>query len=166
LDKKKKLSTKDLVDKIEKITKERMAKNKVVSLLEFRQIQDPEDPRTILVIEDDEVMRKALRRIFEDDGYRVITAADGTQLSVVLDDHPIDLILLDVGLPWVNGFELAQLMKENHDLKHLPLVFVSGRTTPEDIKKGFAIGADDYIKKPFEIEAVKKSVRTLLELRK
>jgi two-component system aerobic respiration control protein ArcA len=160
----KKFHTKDLVDKIDRITKARIAQEKVISLDQFRQLKKVTTPPVLLVIEDDETMRKALSRIFEDDGYRVLTAADGTQLSKVLDDSPLDIILLDVGLPWVNGFELAQLMKEHQDLKSIPLIFISGRSSEADIKKGFAVGCDDYITKPFDIEKVKRAVATLMKL--
>lgn len=162
--KSRRIHTKDLVDKIERITKERMSRSKVVNLKDIRALKDAKDPFAILIIEDDETIRLALKRIFEGEGYRVIAAADGTQLSQVLDDHPIDLILLDVGLPWINGYELAELMKAHVDLKNIPLVFVSGRTSNEDIKRGFAVGADDFIKKPFDVDKLKKSVHTLLQL--
>jgi two-component system, OmpR family, aerobic respiration control protein ArcA len=160
------LNTKDLVKKIEKITREKMAKESVVSLDEYRDLRRRKEARTILIIEDDETMRSALKRIFESEGYRVRTAADGTQLSEVLDDNPIDLIILDIGLPWVNGFELAKLLKEHEVLKSIPLIFVSGKTSELDVKRGFEVGADDYIKKPFEIEQIKKAVNTLLKLSK
>jgi len=161
-----KINTKDLVNRIEKITKERMTKESVVDLGSFRELKKKEMPRTILVIEDDETMRNALKRIFEADGMNVKTAADGTQLSTVLDDNPIDLIILDIGLPWINGLELAKLLKEHEDLKHIPLVFVSGKTSDFDVKRGFEAGADDYIKKPFDIDKMKKTVHTLLKLNK
>lgn len=160
------INTKDLVHKIERITKERMTKESVVDLGSFRDLKKKETPRNILVIEDDETMRNALKRIFEADGMNVKTAADGTQLSVVLDDNPIDLIILDIGLPWINGLELAKLLKEHEDLKHIPLIFISGKTTELDVKRGFDAGADDYIKKPFEIDKMKKTVHTLLKLNK
>ena len=158
------LNTKDLVEKIEKLTREKMAKESVVDLKEYRELKKKKSSRTLLVIEDDETMRNALKRIFESDGYQVKTAADGTQLSEVLDDHPIDLIILDIGLPWINGFELAKLLKEHKDLKFIPLIFVSGKTSDIDVKRGFEVGADDYIKKPFDIEKIKKTVNTLLQL--
>ncbi len=159
------MDTSDLVAKIEKITKEKLTKAGVVSLDKYRELTKKEETHTILVIEDDETMRNALRRIFEAEGFKVLSAADGTQLSDVLNE-PIDLVMLDVGLPWINGFELAKLMKEHKDLKKIPLVFISGKTSEIDIKRGFQVGADDYIKKPFDIEKVKKTVRTLLELKK
>lgn len=160
----KRMNTKDLVDKIEKITKSRIASQPVVSLDQFRDADKKLNPRTLLIIEDDESMRAALTRIFESEGYVLKMAADATALAMVLDDNPIDLILLDVGLPWVNGFELAQLLKEHRDLKGIPLVFVSGNASDEDVKRAFSLGADDFIKKPFDVEKLRKTVRTLLKL--
>lgn len=160
----KKINTKSLIDKIEKLTKEKMIQEEVVSLDQFRKVQKKEDPRSLLIIDDDETIRAALRRLFEAEGYKVITAADGTQLSDVLDDSPIDLIILDIGLPWLNGYELAKLLKEHEDLRKIPLIFLSGKTSELDVKRGFEVGADDYIKKPFDVEKMKKAVETLLRL--
>jgi len=158
------MNTKDLVSRIEQITKERMAKEQVISFKDFHGLGKSYEPYTILIIEDDETIRKAMHRIFEDEDYRVISAADGTQLAKVLDNSPIDFITLDIGLPWVNGYELAELMKGHKDLKQIPLIFVSGRTSETDIKKAFQVGADDFIKKPFDINVLKKTVRTLIRL--
>lgn len=161
---KKKVNAGDLIQKIEKLTKERMASEDVVPLDRFRDFKNKVDPRMILVIEDDETMRSAMKRIFEADGFAVRLASDGTELSVILDQVTPDLILMDIGLPWINGFELAQLLKEHKDLKKIPLVFVSGQATDEDLKKAFALGADDFVKKPFEIEKLRKTVQTLLKI--
>lgn len=161
---KKKINTRDLVEKIEKITRAKMAEKEVVSLSDFRDLKKKVDPQVILIIEDDETMRNGMKRIFESEGYLVKLAADGAELGTVLDDKPVDLIILDVGLPWLNGFELAQLLKEHRDLKKIPLIFVSGKTSDEDMKQAFDLGANDYIKKPFDIDKLKKTVRTLLEL--
>ena len=163
---KKKIDTKDLVKKIEKITKEKIVQADVVSLEEYRSLVKKEEPHTLLVIEDDETMRAALKRIFEAEGYRVLPAADGTQLSTVLDDNMVDLIIMDIGLPWINGYELAKLLKEHNELKKIPLIFVSGKTSELDVKRGFDVGADDYIKKPCDIDKVKKAVETLLKISK
>ena len=162
----KKLDTKDLVKKIEKITKEKITNSQVVSLDEYRELMQKPESRTILVIEDDETMRNALKRIFESEGYRVLPAADGTQLSSVLDDNMVDLIAMDIGLPWINGFELAKLLKDHDELKKIPLIFISGKTSELDVRRGFDVGADDYIKKPFDVEKIKKTVQTLMKLNK
>jgi two-component system aerobic respiration control protein ArcA len=160
------ISTKDLVAKIEKITKEKILQDSVVKLDDYRVLKKKQEPKTVLVIEDDETMRHAFKRIFEGEGLRVKLAADGTQLSLVLDDTPIDLILLDIGLPWINGLELAKLLKEHEDLRSIPLIFVSGKTSEIDVKRGFEAGADDYIKKPFDVDNIKKTVNALLKLSK
>jgi two-component system aerobic respiration control protein ArcA len=161
---KKRINTQDFIEKIEKLTKARMASQEVVPLSSFRDLKNKIDPKTILVIEDDETMRAAMKKIFEMDGFVVKLAADGTELSTVLDNSPPDLILLDIGLPWLNGFELGQMLKEHRELKKIPLVFVSGKTSDEDIKRAFEIGANDFIKKPFEIEKLKKTVLALLKI--
>lgn len=159
------VNTKKLVEKIEKITKEKITKEKVVSLADYRNLKKKEEPKTILVVDDDETMRLALKRLFEAEGFRVLVAADGTQLSQVFDEHPLELIVLDIGLPWINGFELCKLLKENEELKKIPLVFISAKTSEFDIKRGFDVGADDYIKKPFNVDEIKNTVRTLLKLK-
>jgi two-component system aerobic respiration control protein ArcA len=159
-----KIDTRELVSRIEKLTRERMAQPEVVSLSDIRRLKQKKAAPSLLIIEDDETIRSALRRLFEIEGYKVRTAADGTQLSEVLDDNPIDLIILDIGLPWINGYELAEMMKSHDDLKKIPLIFISGRTSEADIKRGFEVGADDYIKKPFDLEKIKKTVRTLIQL--
>lgn len=163
---KKKVNAGDLIQKIEKMTKERMASQEVVPLDQFRDFKNKTEPKVILIIEDDETMRSAMKRIFEAEGFNIRLASDGTELSVTLDQVTPDLILMDIGLPWINGFELAQLLKEHRDLKKIPLVFVSGQATDEDMKKAFALGADDFVKKPFEIDNLRKTVETLLKIKK
>ena len=160
---KKRLNTKDLVQKIEKLARERMTSGTVVEFENLKSLRKKEKP-SLLIIEDDETMRKSLNRLFESEGYRVITASDGVQLSEVLDDSIINIIVLDVGLPWINGFELAEMMKTHPELKSIPLIFISAHADQEMIKKGFAVGADDYITKPFNIEKIKKTVKALLDL--
>ncbi len=159
---KKKINTFDLVTKIEKLTKSRMKNQEVVSLDQFRDLKNRVEPKMILVIEDDEAMRSSLKRIFESDGYQVRTAADGTELSSTLDDIPPDLIVLDIGLPWINGLELGQMLKEHADLRKIPLVFISGIATSEDMQRAFAIGADEFVQKPFEMDDLKKIISDLL----
>jgi two-component system aerobic respiration control protein ArcA len=160
----KRINTRNLVQQIERLTRERMMKDQIVDLDEVRRLRQRQARRTILLIEDDDTIRAALVRVLEGEGYRVMAAADGSQLSTLLNDTPLDLIMLDIGLPWINGFELAEMMKSHHDLKDLPLIFLSARTSDEDVKKGFEVGADDYIKKPFDLDKVKRTVKTLITL--
>lgn len=158
----KKLSTSDLIRKIEKLTKQRIAGQEVVALDQFRDVKNKIQPTTILVIEDEETQRNSLKRILESDGYQVKLAADSAELTSILDeDHEIHFIIMDVGLPWINGFELAQMIKEHRDLKKIPLVFLSGQATDEDLQKAREVGASDYIKKPFDIDKLKIRIKEI-----
>lgn len=159
----KKFSTTDLIKKIERLTKQRMAEQPIVSLDQFRDAQKKIHPQIILVIEDDETQRHSLKRILESSGYQAKLAADAAELTQILDeDSDIHLILMDVGLPWINGFELAQMMKEHRDLKKIPLVFLSAQADEKDFEKAREVGASDYIKKPFDIEKLKIRISELL----
>lgn len=160
----KKFSTNELIKKIEKLTKQRMAEQPIVSLDQFRDAQKKLNPQVILVIEDDETQRQSLKRILESSGYQVKLAADAAELTLVLDgDQDLHLILMDVGLPWINGFELAQMMKDHRDLKKIPLIFLSAQAEEKDFERAREVGADDYIKKPFDIEKLKIRIGELLE---
>jgi two-component system, OmpR family, aerobic respiration control protein ArcA len=159
---KKRLNAKDLIEKITQLARERMLAEPVVSIDSLKNLKSTQ-PSTILVVEDDDIMRKSLHRIFATEGYNVIAVESAAELTNVLSESSIDLILLDVGLPWVNGFELAEMMKNHRETRSIPIVFLSGHSDQEMIRKGFSVGAHDYITKPFDIETVKKTVKTLLD---
>ncbi|HAG91845.1 MAG TPA: response regulator, partial [Bdellovibrionales bacterium] len=86
----KKINAKDLVAKIERITKERMAKDDVISFEDLKKLKSKASQFTLLIIEDDETVRGVLKRVFEREDYKVLVASDGTQLSSVLDGASID----------------------------------------------------------------------------
>jgi two-component system, OmpR family, aerobic respiration control protein ArcA len=160
----KKFSTETLINKIERLTKQRMAEQPVVELDQFRSVKNKLNPINILVIEDDETQRNSLKRILESEGYYPKLAADAAELTQILDeDHPIHFIILDVGLPWINGFEIAQMIKDHRELKSIPLIFLSGQATDEDFNKAREVGANDYIKKPFDIDKLKSRISELLK---
>jgi two-component system, OmpR family, aerobic respiration control protein ArcA len=152
-----------LFRKIESLVKERMRSEKVLRFEDLRK-QSPLAPARILIIEDDDQLRKALLRVLADDEHQIVVASDARHLQSVVERFVFDLILLDVGLPWIDGFELAKMMKEHPDMKAIPLVFISGHRDMDSVKKGFAVGADDYIMKPFDLEKLRKTVQTLLYL--
>lgn len=161
----KKINTKDLVEKIERITRAKMVHQEVVPLGSFRELKKKLEPKVILVVEDDETMRAALKRILEQEtSYLVKIASDATELARVLDDKAIDLLLLDIGLPWIDGFELGQILKEHKDLRYIPLVYISGHVTDSDLKKAFEVGASEFFQKPFDPEKLLKTVQHLLSL--
>lgn len=146
------MTDKTIRRKVEAIKRKKITSKKVVSLSDFRGLKAAIDIRCILVVDDDEIMRSALKRILEGEGYKVLLAEDGLELSKVLETTRLDLVLLDVNLPWVDGFELCRIIKGHHSLKNVPLILVSGRKEKEDVEKGFEMGADDYVTKPFDID--------------
>jgi two-component system, OmpR family, aerobic respiration control protein ArcA len=163
----KKFSTGSLIQKIERLTKQRMAEQPIVELSQFRDVKQKLHPVNVLVIEDDETQRNSLKRIIESEGYVARLAADSAELAKILDeDHEIHFIILDVGLPWINGFELAQMIKEHKDLRKIPLIFLSAQAEQNDFDRAREVGANDYIKKPFDIEKLKVRMRELMAERR
>jgi len=105
---------------------------------------------TILIIEDDPAMLRGLKDNFEFKGYNVLTAADGEEgLNAALDKKP-DLILLDIMLPKINGYEVCRLIRQ--ELLAMPIIMLTAKGEESDIVLGLNLGADDYVTKPFSIK--------------
>ena len=145
--------------KVEAIKRKKLRSKKIVELSEYRDLKTAIETKTILVVDDDEVMRSALKRILESEGYKVILAEDGLEVSKVLEATKLDMVLLDVNLPWVDGFELCKIIKGHHSLSDVPLILVSARNHEKDLEQGFKMGADDYVTKPFEIDYLTDIIR-------
>lgn len=150
---------KSISQQVESLKRQRLAENKVVNLSDFRQLKKNKESRTILVVDDDEIMRNAMKRILDDEGFQVLMAEDGIELSKILETTKLELVLLDVNLPWVDGYELCRIIKGNTSLKGVPLVLVSGRKKQEDIEAGFQAGCDDYLTKPFDVSQMLGAIR-------
>lgn len=105
---------------------------------------------TVLIVEDDPTMLRGLKDNFEFKGYRVVTAADGEDgLNAALNEKP-DLIILDIMLPKINGYEVCRLIrKEELDM---PIIILTAKGEESDIVLGLNLGADDYVTKPFSIK--------------
>ena len=159
---KRKLGDKSFARQVAELGRKGIAQGKVVSLEDYRNAARKTEARTILVVDDELVMRNAIKRIFEKENYRVLVAKDAMELSKIIEDTRLDLILLDINLPWVDGYELCSLLKSHPMLKHLPVAFVSGNKTEDDIRRGFEAGCDEYITKPFEVDEIQRAVNTLL----
>jgi len=104
----------------------------------------------VLIIEDDATMLRALKDNFEFKGYGVVTASDGEQgLNAALDSKP-DLIILDIMLPKINGYEICRLIREQE--LDMPIIMLTAKGEESDIVLGLNLGADDYVTKPFSIK--------------
>jgi DNA-binding response OmpR family regulator len=105
---------------------------------------------TVLIIEDDPTMLRGLKDNFEFKGYKVLTASDGEKgLESALNAKP-DLILLDIMLPKINGYEICRLIREAKLL--MPIIMLTAKGEESDIVLGLNLGADDYVTKPFSIK--------------
>jgi DNA-binding response OmpR family regulator len=96
-------------------------------------------------------------------GYEVALAANGLRLVSALQVDRPDLILLDVNMSWIDGFELCRALKKNAEWAQIPVVFVSGRSAPADIEAGMACGAVDFFPKPIDGRALVARVRELVQ---
>ncbi|SFL97550.1 diguanylate cyclase domain-containing protein [Pelosinus propionicus] len=121
--------------------------------------------QTVLIVDDSPVNISIIRRMLESD-YEIQYATSGEEaLSLVMVNH-VDLILLDVMMPGLDGFEVCKKLKSQPFTKNIPIIFVSGMCDVEDEKKGLEAGAIDYIFKPFHTTIVKMRVKNHLELKK
>lgn len=127
---------------------------------------DTKPPRqSVLVVDDSDVNISILRRILSAD-YAVKTAMNGEDaLKIAGSEEPPDLILLDVVMPGLNGYEICERLKANETTKNIPIIFVTASSDVEDEAKGFEVGGVDYITKPIRSRTVKARVKNHLELK-
>ena len=114
----------------------------------------------ILVADDDKNTRRLMQAVLERDGYTVSLAANGQEALEVLDREHIDLVLLDVMMPRMDGYAFTATLRETKS--DLPILMVSAKHLPEDRKRGFLAGTDDYMTKPVDMEEMLLHIRALL----
>ncbi|MEM7118000.1 MAG: response regulator [Chloroflexota bacterium] len=120
--------------------------------------------RKILVIDDEPINLGVLFDYLRSVGFRVWLAEDGEQGLEVLSHSRPDLILLDLEMPGLTGFEVCQQIKQNEAIRDIPVIFLTARADTVDKVKGFQVGAVDYITKPIEVEEVHARVNTHLTI--
>jgi len=118
---------------------------------------------TILVVDDSRVGRMAVESVLKADGHRVLDAESGEEALEVLEQMRPDLIVLDVRMPGMNGFELCERIRGKPDLRRIPIVFLSAACSIEERSKGLSVGGDDFLRKPFQPEELAARVRTHLQ---
>jgi DNA-binding response OmpR family regulator len=114
----------------------------------------------ILVVDDDKNTRRLFQAVLENDGYKVYTAGNGTEALAVMDQEHIDLAVVDIMMPQMDGYEFTKMLRETDN--SLPILMVSAKQLPADKKKGFLVGTDDYMTKPVDEEEMLLRVRALL----
>jgi len=122
-------------------------------------------PNIVLVVEDDNEMRELLRVELEVEGFTVLTATNGAEAVSTARNEKPDVILMDVQLPIMNGVEATEVLKDDHDTRHIPILMVTALERKEDVIKGLEAGATDYITKPFFLPELKARVNAVLRLK-
>lgn len=121
-----------------------------------------DEHKTIMVVDDDRDIRESLAQLLEDEGYRVRVAENGLRLvSAIEIDRPA-LILLDVMMSWLDGFELCRSLKRNERFRDIPVAFLSAKTRQEDVQHGLDCGAIAYFKKPVDADELLDRIRQIV----
>ena len=116
----------------------------------------------VLVVEDEAALATMLRYNLEKQGFRVDEAGDGQEALTRISEAPPDLVLLDWMLPMMSGIEVCRQIRRRPETRDLPVIMVTARTDDQDAVRGLNTGADDYITKPFNMEALLARMRALL----
>jgi adenylate cyclase len=124
------------------------------------------DHGSLLVVDDNEVNRDAFSRRLVQRGYRVAVAADGRQALQMLMSQPFDLVLLDIMMPGMSGFEVLTILRERHSTAELPVIMATARDQSRDIVEALTLGANDYVTKPLDFPVVLARIRTQLSLKR
>ena len=119
------------------------------------------EERKILIVEDEKKIATTLKKGLSENGYHVDLAFDGLIGKRLFDSNEYDLLILDVNLPGINGYELCKMIRNTN--QHIPIIMLTAMNTTEDKIEGFDTGTDDYIIKPFEFKELLVRIRALLK---
>ncbi len=169
-----KVGNKDLFDREDVVRKKQLVKEMQVQrrlslfqiALELERVDDvrsSEGPARILIVEDEEATRETWREFFEGSGYQVMEAGDGNlALDTARSERP-DLILLDLKLPGLDGYQVCQRLKGDPTTSTIPIIMITAFLTgPSDTVRGIEYGADDYLNKPVDLDVLAARVGMIL----
>ena len=129
-------------------------------------VDSPSRPPRLLIVDDTPTNLQLLSEMFKGQGYEIQAALSGRLALLSVHNEPPDLILLDIAMPDISGYEVCKLLKEDEAFKDIPIIFVSGIQDNATIIRAFSVGGVDYITKPFSVKEVLARVKTHLELRR
>jgi DNA-binding response OmpR family regulator len=116
----------------------------------------------IIIVDDDRETRELLAMALQMEDFEVSQAANGLRLISTLHVDRPDLILLDVNMSWIDGFELCRAVHKNEEFKNIPVIFISARSSAADVKRGIEAGAADYFTKPVELPTLIARIKELI----
>ncbi|MEW6058944.1 MAG: response regulator [Actinomycetota bacterium] len=112
-------------------------------------MEEQRKPR-ILIVDDDPVIIRLLQINFRLEGYEVDAASRGEEALRLVQEHRPDVVVLDVMMPGLDGWEVCRQLKADPAVRHIPVIFLSARAQDEDRQRGYALGVDEYVTKPFD----------------
>ena len=116
----------------------------------------------IMVVDDDAHLLRLMKRALTRQDHSVLTTSDGEEAIALLQERRVDLVILDVIMPGVNGIQVCQYIRERPELEAIPILFLTAKKDIEDKVAGFEAGADDYLTKPFDMRELELRVEALL----
>ena len=120
-------------------------------------------PKKILIVDDEPSVIVSVQFLMEQNGYDVMLAFSGEEAMEIINEKKVDLILLDIMLPVIDGFEVCQRVRENPDWYKIKIILLTALDSDANVKKGLSLGADAYITKPFSNIEIVDKVKELLE---
>ena len=124
--------------------------------------QPVEHQLTALVVDDSITMRRVTQRLLERRGAKVLSARDGLDAITVLQEHEVDIILLDIEMPRMDGYQFATHVRNDPKLKELPIVMITSRSGEKHRAKAIEIGVNDYLSKPYQESQLVAAIEALL----
>ena len=121
------------------------------------------DRRKILVVDDDSTMVKLINVNLKLNNYAVIEAISGEQALDIVSKEPLDLVVLDIMMPGVDGWEVLKRIREDGDTEQLPVILVTAKTQDSDVIRGWELGADEYVIKPFNPLLLVEVIKMVLD---
>ena|SRR5579872_2642897 len=118
--------------------------------------------KTVLIVDDEKDIRDLLAYNLSKEGFAVLTAADGNEALQMIEDHPIAIVVLDIMMPGLDGYEVCRLIRANEATANLPVLFLTAKSAEVDQIIGLEIGADDYIQKPISPRVLVARVKSVL----
>lgn len=125
-------------------------------------MSDVAKQQLVLVADDDSLIRELVQFRLERSGYAVVTAEDGDEALRLARERLPDLVVLDVMMPGLNGYEVTRSLRAGETTKRIPVILLTARVQEADVAQGFEAGADDYLTKPFSPQELRARVQAIL----
>jgi DNA-binding response OmpR family regulator len=130
-----------------------------LSVLPATPANNPNAKTQILIAEDDDSLRQLLNIALKRDGYKVVAVQDGKEALSAFADHAIDLVLLDINMPIIDGYEVCMELRKRTDV---PIIMITAKSRTDEVVTGFQLGADYYMTKPFSMQELRARIQAML----